>query len=83
MKMLRSVAFLIPAGVLLAACAPDPRSYETTPVKLETPQGVVTCQLYTDEIVAWDRAIDRPSKMSVTEADDICRAEGQRRKDAL
>jgi hypothetical protein len=79
--VLRSACFLsLVFG--LAACIPDPRAYETPPVTLKTPEGPVTCQLYTDRIVAWDRSIDRPARMSLTEADGLCRAEGQRRKDA-
>lgn len=41
-------------------------------------KGVVTCQLYRRDMVAWDRAIDRPTGMTVAEADDLCRAEGYR-----
>ena len=79
--MLRPVPVLVLAFGL-AACVPDPRAYETPPVTLKTPKGPVTCQLYTDRIVAWDRSIDRPARMGLTEADNLCRAEGQRRKDA-
>jgi type IV pilus biogenesis protein CpaD/CtpE len=68
------------AAALLAGCVQSPEAYETTPVKVETPKGIVTCQLYTREIVVWDRAIDRPAKMGVQEADAICRAEGERQK---
>ena len=66
--------------LVLAACAPDPRAYETDPVEVQTSQGVVTCQLYTRNIVAWDRAIDRPDTMSVQQADQICKTEGQRQQ---
>lgn len=68
-------------AVVLTGCGGlDPQSYETTPVQLKTPKGIVVCQLYTREQVLWDRAIDRPGTMSVREADDICRAEGLRQK---
>lgn len=71
------------AGALLvSACAPSPEEYETEPVQVETAQGVVTCQLYQKNLVVWDRAIDRPASMSVKDGDAICKAEGQRRKDA-
>ena len=62
----------------LSACG-SPQSYETDPVQVETPLGVVTCQLYTARLVVWDRAIDRPETMDVTTADAICVQEGKRR----
>ena len=64
----------------LSACA-SPEVYETEPVKVDTPIGVVTCQLYTPDLVVWDRAIDRPENMSVSTADGICVNEGKRRSD--
>ncbi|MEM7320077.1 MAG: hypothetical protein AAF408_13770 [Pseudomonadota bacterium] len=67
---------------LLSGCA-SPEQYETTPVKVITAKGVVTCQLYTTQLVLWDRAINRPENMTVAEADEICRQEGQRRLDGL
>ncbi len=78
--MVKPAMLCAAAAIALAGCAPDPRSFETTPVKLETSKGIVTCQLYTKERVLWDRAIDRPENMTVREADDICRAEGVRRQ---
>jgi hypothetical protein len=66
--------------VAIGACTPDPRQYETEPVKVKSDKGIVTCQLYTDEIVIWDRAIDRPSNMTIQDADAICRALGERRQ---
>ncbi len=63
---------------MLAACVPDPRLFETEPVVIQTSAGAVTCQLYTAEIVAWDRAIDRPERISVAEADALCQSEGRR-----
>jgi hypothetical protein len=48
-------------------------------VKVSTPQGVVTCQLYKHDRVIWDRAISRPETMSVATADAVCVAEGKRR----
>ncbi|WP_170760702.1 hypothetical protein [Ruegeria lacuscaerulensis] len=64
----------------LAACIPSPEDLETTPVKVQTPKGEVTCQLYRQDRVTWDRAINFPAtKMSVPEADAYCRQEGQRR----
>ncbi|WP_241484004.1 hypothetical protein [Ruegeria sp. ANG-R] len=66
--------------VTLSACIPTPEELETTPVKVQTPKGVVTCQLYTQNRVYWDRAIDFPAtKMSVAEADNYCKQEGLRR----
>ncbi len=64
----------------LSACIPTPEELETTPVKVQTPKGVVTCQLYRPDRVIWDRAIDYPAaKMSVPEADNYCKQEGLRR----
>lgn len=68
----------LPAVVLIAGCALDPRDYETTPVVVQTAAGPVTCQLYTKEQVVWDRAIARPNSMDVETADNICREEGVR-----
>lgn len=61
----------------LAGCI-SPEQYETEPVSLKTAKGTVVCQLYTKEQVVWDRAIDWPRKMTVEEADNICKAEGYR-----
>lgn len=66
------------ATAILAGCASNPRAYETSPVEVETPQGIVTCQLYSPEILVWDRSIDRPRSMGVQEADEICLEEGRR-----
>lgn len=63
--------------VLLAGCIGSPADYETTPVKVQTDKGVVICQLYTPQTVLWDRSIDRPTSMTIDEADDICRARGK------
>jgi len=68
------------AFVALAACSIDPKDYESTPVTIETAAGPVVCQLYTREIVRWDRAIQRPESMSVETADKICYNEGLRQK---
>ena len=64
--------------LLFAACALDPREYETAPVTVQTAAGPVTCQLYTHEQVVWDRAIGRPDSMDVETADALCRNEGRR-----
>lgn len=63
----------------LAGCVSSPEAYETEPVELTTPKGTVTCQLYTDEIVLWDRAILWPRTISAAEADAVCKEEGRRR----
>ncbi|MCA0927021.1 hypothetical protein [Ruegeria profundi] len=71
---------VLPVVASLAACIPSPKDLETEPVKVQTPKGEVTCQLYRQNRVVWDRAIDFPAtKMSVPEADNYCRQEGQRR----
>ena len=80
--LMTKLSILVAAAAILSGCTIDPRSYESTPVKVKTPKGLVTCQLYTRERVLWDRSIDRPSNMSVEEADSICLAEGQRWKES-
>lgn len=80
--MLRTAMFCTAGALVLAGCSVDPRSFETAPVDLKTPKGIVTCQLYTKERVLWDRSINRPESMTVQEADDICRAEGLRQKNS-
>lgn len=70
--------FLATAGVLAGCSAESRRSYESTPVKIETSEGVVTCQLYTRERVLWDRAIERSSTISAEDANALCVAEGLR-----
>lgn len=78
----KPILFVIAASVLVAGCATDPKNYESAPVSVETSKGTVVCQLYTRDLVAWDRAIEVPQKMSISEGDTICRAEGQRWKDS-
>lgn len=79
-KPLSKVVILLPLVAAVAACVPSPEDLETTPVKVNTPEGVVTCQLYRQDRVTWDRAIDFPAtKISVRQADAYCRQEGQRR----
>lgn len=70
------------AVVLTAGCTIDPADYETTPVKLSTPKGTVTCQLYTEELVIWDRAINVPPGMTIAEGDQLCHNEGLRIKNS-
>ncbi|WP_170381119.1 hypothetical protein [Ruegeria atlantica] len=71
---------MLPLVAGLTACIPSPEDLETEPVKVQTPKGEVTCQLYRHDRVTWDRAINFPAdKMSVPEADGYCRQEGQRR----
>ena len=66
-------------ALALSGCS-SPVEFETEPVVVQTPQGAVTCQLYTPGIVAWDRAIDRPATMSVKAGDAYCLNEGARRQ---
>jgi hypothetical protein len=66
------------SGLVLSACVPNPDFFETPPVTIETAQGPVTCQLYSPEIVKWDRAINRPDTMSVAEGDAVCQEAGQK-----
>ena len=52
---LKVTATAIPLLAVLTACVPTPEDLETTPVQVQTPQGVVTCQLYRHNRVTWDR----------------------------
>lgn len=75
------ISLLVGAATILtlSGCI-ELESYETAPVSVSTPQGVVTCQLYTANRVLWDEAIRVPKGMSINTGDAICRAEGSRRK---
>lgn len=78
--MIRFPIFLaLGAAVFTGGCAIDPRDYESAPVRVSSPKGVVTCQLYTEERVLWDRAIKVPAGMSIAEGDQVCENEGLRR----
>lgn len=68
------------AAVLALSGCIELESYETEPVSVSTPQGVVDCQLYTANRILWDEAIRVPTGMSIKTGDAICRAEGNRRK---
>lgn len=61
----------------------DVRGNETRPVKVETAQGIVTCQLYGAQRVLWDRAIDYPADMFWRDADAYCREAGEIAKKQL
>jgi hypothetical protein len=47
---------------------------------LNTPEGLVVCQLYSLDLIMWDTSITRPKSMSKETADKICVAEGARLK---
>lgn len=72
---------LVLAAMVSAACTPQ--ELESTPVPVETPKGKVICQLYTLEMVYWDRAVHVPAGMTPDEADQICRAKGEELKARL
>ena len=76
--MKHHIATLALGLAVLAACTPQ--QFESDPVTVQTAQGPVTCQLYTRNMLDWDRSINRPDTMSVAAADQICRAEGQKRQ---
>lgn len=82
MKSVKSTVLLSvsAAAVILSGCVPSPENYETTPVQVQSEKGIVTCQLYSKDLVAWDRSIHRPNSMGVQEADAICKEEGKRQK---
>ena len=76
--MYTKVTLAVVAVAALSACSLNPKDYETTPVIADSAMGPVICQIYTHEQVTWDRSINRPDKMGVETADNLCRAEGQR-----
>ncbi|RNF34878.1 hypothetical protein [Paracoccus methylarcula] len=73
---MRKLSFAVVGIAALSACSIDPKQWETEPVTVETPNGRVVCQLYSPDIVRWDRAIERPENMSVKTADAYCHNEG-------
>lgn len=77
LKTLPLMVVAVAGAAVLAGCS-SPAQFESAPVRVETSQGVVTCQLYTPEMVVWDRSINRPNKMDVRTADNICINEGRR-----
>ncbi len=74
--------FMLPVVATLSGCF-EPTKYESDPVDVQTSKGIVTCQLYTTQMVIWDRSIDRPANMSVREADEYCRRAGTEVKDTV
>ena len=75
MTMFQKFGFTLIATAVLGACTPA--ACETEPVKVETPQGTVTCQLYTSALTDWDRSIDHPATMTVAVADNYCKTKAQ------
>ena len=77
-----TISILVPVlvGMVLLVGHVDPAIYETQSVTISTDAGVVTCQLYTQQQVIWDRAVSAPPGMSIETADAFCRQEGERRK---
>jgi len=62
---------------IITGCA-NKKEHETTPIRLNTPEGLVVCQLYALDLIMWDTSITRPKSMSKETADKICIAEGVR-----
>lgn len=77
MRCYHKIIFALPL-LGLSACI-DPVDYESEPVQVKTSKGIVTCQLYRQNTVLWDRAIKAPKGMSIKEADEVCVKEGKRR----
>lgn len=76
----RFAAGVLVAALLLGGCAPA--DLETAPVSVATKKGTVVCQLYTHEIVYWDRATHVPAGMTPDEGDAVCRQKGAEVRDA-
>lgn len=77
--MSRSGFFIVNLLILPSCAVFSLEQFETEPVRLETPSGLVLCQLYTRALTVWDRSIDRPETMAVDDADAMCEQEGLRR----
>ncbi|MDB3921166.1 hypothetical protein OAO92_02220 [Paracoccaceae bacterium] len=65
------------AFFIITGCV-NKKEHETTPIRLNTPEGLVACQLYALDLIMWDTSITRPKSMSKETADKICIAEGAR-----
>lgn len=74
---------------MLSACSLDPKDYESKPVTIPVPEqyvpvtgkdATITCQLYTKEIVRWDRATVYPEGLTHEHADNACLNEGNRQR---
>lgn len=75
--MYLKIAFAVAAFGAVSACV-TPEQFESEPVIVNSPQGPITCQLYTKNDLSWDRSIDHPGTLSVKAADTYCRNEGAR-----
>lgn len=69
---------ITPIVLMTTACI-DRSFFESDPVQIRTSQGIVTCQLYTDNRIDWDEAIGRPETMTDAQAQAVCIAEGKKR----
>ena len=58
----------------ITGCA-NKKEHETTPIRLNTPEGLVVCQLYSLDLIMWDTSITRPKSISKETTDTICIAE--------
>lgn len=67
--------------VILSACSPA--MFESEPVTVKTDKGSVVCQLYTREIVEWDRPITFSTSITPDEAYHICLREGIRELNSI
>lgn len=76
---MRVLGYFIAVGAVSAVAGCTGMEQETEPVKVNTDQGVVTCQLYLPDVVMLDEAIDWPEVMTKQVGDAVCRAEGTRR----
>ena len=72
---------------LLGACSSgnplaNPKAYETPEQDIFVQDhGIVSCQLYTRELVVWDRAVHWPQTLPQEVADEFCLREGQKWRD--
>ncbi|MDB3948198.1 hypothetical protein N9370_00325 [Paracoccaceae bacterium] len=62
---------------IITGCV-NKKEHETTPIRLNTPEGLVVCQLHALDLIMWDTSITRPKSMSKETADKICIVEGAR-----
>ncbi len=76
-----TLALASASAIALTGCVGgiDKATYATEPVQVETDKGIVTCQLYREDRVIWDEAIDFPKSMTLQQADAVCQDEGYRR----
>lgn len=72
-----TLVMAVAATAVMAGCV-SKTAFESNPVQIKTPKGMVTCQLYTRDRIQWDESIAVPAGMTKEEGDSYCVQEGHR-----